>query len=129
MHVDIDGQQRTIYTSSNTLGEALESASILISPFDWISEDLMAPVSPGMQVSIHLAVPVTVLVGGVEVTGLTAADTVGEALQDLGIALQNLDYSLPAENDQLPETGEISVVRVSEQVLIMTDEVAYQMKL
>ena len=124
--VDIDGQQRMIYSSSNTLGEALESASILISPYDRISEDLMAPVSPGMQVSIHLAVPVTVSVDGVEITGLTAAGTVGEALQDLGIALQNLDYSLPTEDDQVPDSGAISVVRVSEQVLIMTDEVAYQ---
>ncbi len=126
IRVEIDGRESTIYTSRSTLGEALESAAIHISPYDWISEDLMAPVSKGMQVFIHLAVPVTVSVDGVEVTGLTAAGTVGEALQDLGIALQNLDYSLPAEVDRLPETGEISIVRVSEQVLIMTDEVAYQ---
>lgn len=124
--VDIDGQQRTIYTSSNTLGEALESASILISPYDWTSTDLMTPISPGMEVSIHLAVLITASVDGVEVTGLTAADTVGEALQDLGIALQNLDYSLPAEENPVPDTRVISVVRVSEQVMILTDEVAYQ---
>jgi len=126
IHLDIDGQETAIYTYQATLGAALADAGIQISTDDAISEDLLAPVTEAMTVTIRRARPVTVRIGETMISGETTAATVGEALQDAGIALQNLDYSLPAGDQPVPESGEIEVIQVREAVLLTTDEVAYE---
>ncbi len=125
MTVIIEDFTKTFYTSKPTIGEALEAASVQVTSQDWISEDLMAPVDAGMDVSIRRAKPVKIHLLDSTFTGLTASNTVGEALQDVGITLQNLDYSIPPEDDPLPEDGQITIVRVREEIHLMTDEVAY----
>jgi uncharacterized protein YabE (DUF348 family) len=71
-----------------------------------------------------LAREITVQQAGKQYTGLSAAETVGEALRDLGLPLQNLDYSLPDEKEPIPADGQIQVVRVSEEILLQTEETA-----
>jgi 3D (Asp-Asp-Asp) domain-containing protein len=79
-----------------------------------------------MTVSIRRAQPITVKIGETTISGMSASLTVGEALQDAGVPLQNLDISLPPDDASLPENREIEVVRVREDVMVMTDEVAYE---
>jgi uncharacterized protein YabE (DUF348 family) len=122
----VDGHRTTFYTQETTLGAALEVANIRVSPQDWISEDLMTPLDDQLDVSIKRARAVRINVGETVLTGLTAGATVRDALLDLGITLQNLDYTHPAEGDPIPEDGEIEVVQVEEMVTILKDEVAYQ---
>ena len=124
--LEIDGSQTTFYTDQPTLGAALEDEKIFLAPQDWISDPLASAVTGSMRVTIRRARPITVSMGETALTGWSSAVTVGDALQDLGVPLQNLDYSKPADEKPLPENGEIKIVRVSEDVLIMTDEVAYQ---
>jgi uncharacterized protein YabE (DUF348 family) len=126
LNLSIDDQELTIYSSEATLGAALETASILVAPHDRVSEDLLTPITGDMDVAIRRARSVTVRTADTSVTGLTAAVTVGEALLDVGIPLQNLDYTLPGEDAPIPEDGEIDVVRVNEELVIMTDEVPYE---
>jgi uncharacterized protein YabE (DUF348 family) len=66
-----------------------------------------------------------VQVGGQRTTGLSAAESVGEALRDLGLPLQNLDYAQPDESQPVPADGQIRIVRVSEEILLQTEETAY----
>lgn len=122
----IGDQELSLYTSQPTLGEALESALIYIAPQDWISEDLMTPVTNPLEVTIRRSRPVTVVASDASVTGLTAATTVGDALQDIGFPLQNLDYSLPEDNAPVPENGQITVVRVKETLMIGTEEFPHE---
>ena len=121
-----DGTETTIYTHQPTLGAALEQAGIPIGPQDWISETLTSALTTEMTVSIRRARPITIKVGGSTINGMSAGTTVGEALQDAGVALQNLDTSLPPDDAPIPQNREISVVRVREDVMVMTDEVAYE---
>ncbi|MBW6466187.1 MAG: DUF348 domain-containing protein [Brevefilum sp.] len=121
----IDGRQLTVYSDQPTLGAALEAAAIRVAPQDWISEDLLTPLEDDLVVTIRRARPVAVMVGELEVTGMTAAVTVGDALVDIGVTLQNLDHTVPSEDAPIPPNGEIELVQVSEQVLILTDEVPY----
>lgn len=123
--LELDGVNRTIYSAEPTLGAALEAAEIDISPQDLVSLSLATSVDGPLQVSINRARTVTVSVGGMTVSGLTAAKTVGGALLALDIPLQNLDVSIPAESVAVPEDGQIQIVRVSEEIQIATDEVAY----
>jgi resuscitation-promoting factor RpfB len=121
----IDGRQLTVYSGQPTLGAALEAAAIRVAPQDWISEDLLTPLEDDLAVTIRRARPVRVMVGEMELAGMTAAVTVGDALVDIGVTLQNLDYTEPPEDVPIPPDGEIELVQVSEQVLILTDEVPY----
>ncbi len=123
--VTIGDQPKTFHTSQPTLGRALEDAGVHLGPQDWISEDLSTVVIEPIKVSIRRARPVTVNKGGTLVTGLTAATTVGDALVDIGVPLQNLDYSLPDEDAPIPKNTDIKVIRISEELSIMTDEVAH----
>jgi resuscitation-promoting factor RpfB len=123
--LEMEGQTRIIYSAEPTIGIALESAGIEIGPQDAISLDSNTPLIGPLTVEIRRAKTVIVAVDETTVTGLTAATTVGWALQDLNIPLQNLDYSVPAEDAALPEDGKVQVVRVREEILVMTDEIPY----
>lgn len=122
----IDGDQVKLFTDQPTLGAALENASIFVGPQDWISESLLRLVDDNLAVTIRRAKPITVSVGERFVTGLTAAVTVGEALSDIGITPQNVDRTVPAEDEPLPENREVKLIQGSEQVIILTDETPYQ---
>ena len=56
----------------------------------------------------------------------SSARTVGEALAEAGIPLIGLDYSLPPGNEALPSDGQISVVRVSESVLLAQKPIPFE---
>lgn len=122
----IDGAESRLYTHQPTVGAALEQAGFRLNPQDWISVPLTNAVTGSMTVSIRRAQPITVKVGETTISGMSASLTVGEALQDAGVPLQNLDISLPSDDASLPENREIEVVRVREDVMVMTDEVAYE---
>lgn len=122
----MDGREVRLYSDQPTLGAALEAAGIPISPQDWVSEDLMTPLEYDLTVTIRRARPVSVLVGDATLTGLSAGTTVSEALADVGVQLQNLDQVHPPEDAPIPADGEIEVVQVKEQVIILKDEVPYQ---
>jgi uncharacterized protein YabE (DUF348 family) len=115
-----------LFTNQPTLGSALEAAFISLGSEDWISESLSAPITEMMQVEIRRARPVTVIKDNQTTTGLTAAATVGEALYDLGVPLQNLDYSDPPEDASIPDDGRITLVRVKESLLVVTEEIPYE---
>jgi len=119
-------EAQTFYTGEATLGAALEAAGIQIGEKDHLSEPLSTVISQPMTVTLRRAQPVTVNYQGVSMTGLTAAETVGGALLDIGLPLQNLDYSIPAEDTNVPENGTIRVVRGREDLQVMTEEIPFQ---
>jgi resuscitation-promoting factor RpfB len=120
--------ERTIYTGEDTLGAALATAGIQVKPEDWISIPLSTVITEPMAVTIRQARTVIVTLGDESVTGLTAADTVGEALLDLGMPLQNLNYSIPAEDQAVPKDGVITVVPVREDIQVVTEEITHQVE-
>lgn len=126
LNLVINEQEMTVYTSEPTLGEALESAGINVGKHDRVSQNLAAPVTSVGSVMIRRARPVTVETPETTTVGMTAADTVGDALLEVGVPLQNLDYSIPAGHFPVPEDGQIEVVRVRETVMLLTDEVAFE---
>ena len=121
----LDGEKTTFYTGEDTLGEALAAAGIEIGADDWVSESLSAVISEPIMAAVRRARTVTVTTQGTFVTGMTAAPTVGEALQDLGLPLQNLDTSLPAEDEPVPEDGQITLVSVHEDIQVVTEEITH----
>jgi 3D (Asp-Asp-Asp) domain-containing protein len=55
----------------------------------------------------------------------SAAATVGQALTDAGIPLVGLDYAVPSAGSPLPADGQIRVVRVVENVVLVQKTLPY----
>jgi len=124
--LEIDEQDQIIHTQESTVGAALEMAGFILASQDWISVDLTTPVEESMVVIIRQAKPISVVIDGETTRGLSASATVGEALMDLGIPLQNLDRSIPAEGELLPDNRQISIQRVNETVSIAIEEIPHE---
>lgn len=114
-----------LFTDQHTLAAALWQAGIQIDAEDKISLPLETILEGDLEVVITRAKPVTVSIGDQVVSGLSAAGSVAEALADLGLSLQNLDYTEPAEDQSVPEDGSIKLVRVQEEILLEKEETAY----
>jgi uncharacterized protein YabE (DUF348 family) len=108
-----DGTQ-VILTSAATVAEALQKAGIQLFAADYFDPPADTPIHTALNISYRPAQPVVISTIGVDLPVRTAAQTIGGALAEAGIALQGLDYSLPAESQPIPGDGLIKVVRVHE---------------
>ncbi|MEL7645188.1 MAG: ubiquitin-like domain-containing protein [Anaerolineaceae bacterium] len=123
--LQFETQTRVFFTQQPTLGAALDEAGIRLRPEDALSQPTDTVLTAQNTVSVRLAREMSIQVGGQQYSGLSAAESVGEALRDLGLPLQNLDYSQPDENQPVPADGQMRIVRVSEEILLQTEETAY----
>jgi len=117
--------QRIFYSSAPTLGEALWEQGIALTGGDRISLPLNSPLNAPVQVELLSATPLSVQVGDKQFSISSSAQTVGEALAEAGVALQNLDTSVPAEDQPIPADGLIRVVRVREETILEESAIAY----
>lgn len=121
-----DGGKRVLYSSADSLAPALLGAGLALSPADDLSLPADTPLTAPLEVTLRRAVPIRVQADGVETLIYSAAQTVGQALADGGIALQGLDQSVPAENEPLPADGFIKVVRIREEILLEQAAIPYE---
>ena len=120
-----DGQNTTFRTAAPTLGQALWARGIRLHGGDALNQTSTHPVDPQASLVINSAVPLVITSDGRDITTFAAATTVGEALAMSGVSLQDLDYSIPAETEPLPESGRIEVVRVREEILLEQQNIPY----
>ncbi|HPK26806.1 MAG TPA: ubiquitin-like domain-containing protein, partial [Anaerolineaceae bacterium] len=126
INLKVDGQEIVLFTQQRTLGAALWEAGISLRTEDRLSLPLETVLSSTTELSLKKADPVIVAYAGKQISGLSAAETVGEALAEIGIPLKNLDYAVPAENEPLPADGTIRIVQVREEIRLEKEETAYQ---
>lgn len=106
-----------------TVLESLWKEGTTISNVDGLSRPWYADAPPTGTVSPARAIYVQVD-GGV-VNGYSAAETVGEALQDLGLSVQSLDRTQPDLSAPIPEDGIITIFRRYEAVQLQSSYTAY----
>jgi uncharacterized protein YabE (DUF348 family) len=119
-----DGE-RQIQTTAFTVGAALQAAGFALSSGDFLDPPASTPINGQMTITYRPAKPITIEVDGNKVQNVTAALTVGQALAEAGIALEGLDYSLPAESEPSPADGQIKVIRVQESVLLVQKPIPF----
>ncbi len=117
-----DGKIERLQAAGPTVGEALFQLGIPVYEGDSLDPPADTPLGPGngqgpIRVMLKSSRPLQVRADGKEVTIRSAADTVGEALAQSGLALSGEDYTVPAEDQPLPADGGIRIVRVREAVL------------
>lgn len=122
-------QKRTLQSAAASIGQALWQAGVQVSLADALSLPYGVLLKDGQTETIQRAKTIRVSVDGKELNARTGAATVGEALKEVGLALQGLDYSQPAEDQPIPTSGAIRVVRVVEKVELKQTAIAYKSEL
>ena len=123
--LSIDGIASTIYSAQPTLGLALAEAGISIHPKDTLSVDLDTALLAPINLDILRARQISITVDSKLVSGLSSAQTVGEAVHDLRLSLQGLDYTAPPESAPVPTDGNIQLTRVREALVIQKIETPF----
>jgi uncharacterized protein YabE (DUF348 family) len=113
-----DGQ-KTIQTSAQSVGQALEEAGYTLYISDRIDPPTETPLEGPLTVSYRPSQNLIVSVDGLQLPVRSAAPNVGQALAEAGIPLIGLDFSTPPESNPLPADGRIRVTRVEESVALI----------
>ena len=124
--VEFENGSQKFISDADTLSEALEDNGVEVFEADQLSKPLDTLLD-GSSISVSLirAEPLLVHLVDESVTIRTTAETVGAALAQGGIALQGLDYSIPAENEPLPENDEVQIIRVREEILLKQELIQF----
>jgi uncharacterized protein YabE (DUF348 family) len=123
--LQVDGKKIRLQSTASTLGSALWAAGYQLFAADQLTPPPDTPLVPGLVASLTHSRPLTIQTQSGDVTTRSAATTVGEALQEAGLSLQGLDYSLPLPGDPIPSSGRIRLVHVTEQVLVDQSTIPY----
>jgi uncharacterized protein YabE (DUF348 family) len=119
-------QSQSLASDMPVLGQALWKSGIVLQTADHLQPELSASMSPGLQASLQRAAPLTIRTAKGDITLLTAAHTVGQALAEAGLALQGLDYSNPPPEQTIPDDRSVRLVRVREEVFIENTPLAFE---
>lgn len=125
----IDGDEQSFTSTAPDLGAALWQAGILLREGDSVSPPISTLLTTDLEVEIKRGRVLEITADNETFTGYSAAETVGAALADNGVSLQDLDYSLPALSEALPADSAIRVVRVTEELIMQQSTIPYESEL
>ncbi len=123
-----DGATAQFLSSATTLGQALTEQDVDLKVADSLQPGPATPLNGPVNATLVRGALVHIRVNGEQVDALASRSTVGQALAQAGYALQDLDYSQPAASEQLPEDGEITIVRVREAVQLQQDIIPHDIQ-
>jgi len=115
VRIEIDGTPSMVYTTHQTVGEALHDAGVTLRLADSVTPEFGAPITDGSQITIRRSVGIKVLVDGRTLDTRTHGKTVNAALAEIGIALVGLDYVIPDSTAPITPDMTIRVTRVTEE--------------
>ncbi|WP_309131566.1 ubiquitin-like domain-containing protein [Brevibacterium sp.] len=118
--LSVNGQSEEVRTFGGTVGDILESRDIKLDKRDEVKPGLDKKVDRDMDITVNTAKQVTLDVDGKESKEWTTANTVGQALADLGVDAR--DAELNAKVDQkLKETGNDIDVTTAKDLTVLAD--------
>lgn len=123
--VGMNGIQKQFFSSADTLGAALYENGYVLSAGDKMTLPLTTTLDQPLSVEIIRAAPLVVEADGKEISVLSAGETVGEAIAETGISLQDLDFAKPDEDAPIPADRRIQIVRVREETTLEEAAVAF----
>lgn len=114
-------------SAAPTLGEALSEAGYTLTPEDFLAPPAATPLQASLAAEYRPARSLTLrLANAPAYTFRSAAQTVGQALAEAGIALLGLDSSLPSAEQPIPSDGQILVRREAESLSLALTSLPFQ---
>ena len=126
INVEFNGVINTYTLYEDTVGEALNSLGITVSPTDKMNYELADTVKDGMVISIMSAKSVTLNADGKSVKYAIYQGTVADLLSLAQITLGENDYSEPALDTELKENMVVTVYRVEFENLTETNVLPFK---
>jgi uncharacterized protein YabE (DUF348 family) len=126
VNINLNGQ--AIQTSALRVEDVLQEAGFSIGFYDFISPPLDTVITDSATVTFSPARNIFVSIDGEVKSLYSSAETVGEALSQVGIVLTGLDTSIPVENEAVPADGQIRVIRVSESVDVTLEAIPFEIQ-
>jgi uncharacterized protein YabE (DUF348 family) len=126
IYIEDGGVPITIYTTKETVEDALKDSGIAIYNGDGVYPDLSTHISSGMRIYIQRAKPISISVDGWVISARTQKEKVAQALAEKGVVLLGKDYTVPAEGERIIEGMDIRVVRVREEVRIEQEPIPFE---
>jgi resuscitation-promoting factor RpfB len=125
IHLINSGITTTFYSSDRDLGAALWDEGIRMTRADRLSVPFDSPTQADLTINLQTSQPILIKTETGEIATRSAAGSVGQALSEAGVSLQGMDYSIPGEEQPLPEDGAIQVVRVREELVLEENIIPY----
>lgn len=118
--VTVDGQQRKVHTFADTVAGALDKAGVQVSNHDLVVPDATSALRRDSQINVRHARSLALTVDGKQRTEWVLADSVGEALNQLGMSGGGALISA-SRSKRLPLSGFALTVRTPHRVTILAD--------
>jgi uncharacterized protein YabE (DUF348 family) len=83
--LSVDGQVQKVHTFGSTVGDALEAGKVQVGEHDVVAPGLDSGLKDGQEIAVQYGRKLTVDADGTKKTYWTTADSVNEALADLGL--------------------------------------------
>jgi resuscitation-promoting factor RpfB len=97
--LSVDGQERKVHTFAKTVGDVLEDHNVEVGPHDTVAPGLGAKVSDGTHIAVRYGRMITVSIDGKERSLWVTANSVQEALPQIGVrngtAFVSVSRSMP----------------------------------
>lgn len=122
----IDGQAQTLETRESLLSDVLEKEQISLQPHDELSLGLSDEIKDGDRVVINRAQKISLTADGATKTLYTTEDTIGQAIDKLGIALEGYDKIFPSLDTTVSADMEIKIVRINKQTVQRTTNLPFR---
>lgn len=124
--LDDGGVTKTLHTTSETVGQALEEHGVVLFVGDEVAPSLQERVAPGLLVTIQRSVPVQLEVDGRTIRTRTLAENVATVLGQEGIALVGRDRAEPALSAPVGPEMAIRIIRVREELEVEFEEIPFE---
>jgi uncharacterized protein YabE (DUF348 family) len=118
--LDVNGQSEEIRTFGGSVGDILDSHDIDIDKRDQVKPGVDTKIDRDMTITVNTAKKVSLSVDGKKSNQWTNANTVGQALADLGVDAKGADINAKA-NQRLKDEGNDIDVTTSKDLTIVAD--------
>ncbi|MEC3975999.1 transglycosylase family protein [Amycolatopsis sp. H20-H5] len=119
--LDIDGQQRTVHSYGDTVGEILEDAGMSVGAHDSLSPSPAATVGDGGVIKLERGRKLNLVVDGAQRESWVRATSLGEALGQLGMS----DLAKPGTWTSMPQTGELPLEGATVEIKTLKNVMLY----
>jgi resuscitation-promoting factor RpfB len=125
LHLSVDGAERDVWTTDDTVGDALLALGYSSSGSSSVSRSMRLPLT-ATQIDLRLPKLVTVVHDRTTSTAATTAATVGDLLAELNITVAGSDTVSAAPTSAVHDGETVVVHRVSRSQQVRTVPTAYQ---
>nr|WP_236789474.1 resuscitation-promoting factor [Amycolatopsis sp. GM8] len=118
--VDVDGHEQTVHSFGKTVGEVLKDAGVSVGEHDALSPSPQAPVGDGGVIKLERGRHLNMIVDGVAKDSWVRADTLAEAMDQLGMTgkFANGSFFSMAPTAALPLDGATVTINTLKHVTV-----------